>query len=160
MKRASHLLSSIVLGFAILGGCATAPDPMAVEQARLAAFAKLETQAEYDIRALLDEQAKAWNSGDIDGYMDSYLKSEKLRFASQSDIVWGFSDTREVFKSQAGMGKLSTEIQEIKLFTEKDATVFGRWYQAGGSVGEIGGLFTLVLEKRLGQWTIVSEHNS
>lgn len=164
MKRASTILSSIVLGFAILGGCATAPDPMAVEQARLAAFAKLETQAEYDIRALLAQQDAAWNAGDIEGYMEGYLPSEDLRFASGDNITWGFQETLERYKqrynSSEEMGEISIEIQEFKLFTETDAMVFGRWFLTRPEEGDVGGLFTLILEKQNGEWLIVSDHTS
>ncbi|ACT58080.1 DUF4440 domain-containing protein [Hirschia baltica] len=164
MKRASLILGSIFLGFAILGGCASAPDPAVLEQERLAAFAKIEKQAEYDIRALLAKQDAAWNKGDIDGFMEGYLPSEDLRFASGDNITWGFNETLERYKSRYDspekMGKISLEIQEFKLFTETDATVFGRWYLTRPEAGDAGGLFTLILEKQNGKWLVVSDHTS
>ena len=44
-------------------------------------------QAETDIRAMLDGQVAAWNSGDVTAYMDDYLQSDALRFASGGDIT-------------------------------------------------------------------------
>lgn len=162
--RISLAIGSIFLSLSILAGCASAPDPVAVEQARLAALAKMETQAEYDIRAVLTKQETAWNNGDIDGYMEGYLPTEELRFASGDSITWGFQETLGRYKSNYDslekMGQLSLEIQELKVFTNTDATVFGRWYLMRPEQGDEGGLFTLIFEKQNGQWLVVSDHTS
>ncbi|MFC7291944.1 YybH family protein [Hirschia litorea] len=164
MKRASLILGSVVLGFAILGGCATAPDPILVEQVRVAAFKKVQKQADFEIRALLKQQNAAWNNGDIDGFMKGYLPSENLRFASGDNITWGYDETLSRYKSRYDtpekMGKISMEIQEVRVFTDTDAMVFGRWFLARPKEGDVGGLFTLILEKQAGEWLVVADHTS
>ena len=35
-----------------------------------------------EIRAVMDRQVAAWNRGDIDGYMEGYVRSDKLEFVS------------------------------------------------------------------------------
>jgi|GEM_PF-617351 len=164
MARISSILSVCVLGFAMLGACATAPDPVVVEQERVAAFNQYKKQAEFDIRKLLSAQEAAWNRADLDGFMEGYLPTEELRFGGGDNITWGYAETLERYKSKYDsaekMGQLSLEVQELKLFTETDALVFGRWFLSRPATGDANGLFTIVLEKQNGQWLIVSDHSS
>src|SRR2546423_9141207 len=46
-----------------------------------------------EIRAVMDRQVAAWNRGDIDGYMEGYVRSDKLEFVSGGKITRG-SQTR------------------------------------------------------------------
>ena len=41
--------------------------------------------------AVLTAQQDAWNSGDIEGFMQGYIQSDQLRFASVGDITLGLS---------------------------------------------------------------------
>ena len=43
---------------------------------------RAQSETAIDIRSVLDSQSTAWNSGDIDGYMNGYWQSDSLVFTS------------------------------------------------------------------------------
>ncbi|MEY3508027.1 MAG: hypothetical protein RIR44_1259, partial [Bacteroidota bacterium] len=45
------------------------------------------------IRALLAAQTKAWNEGDLVGFMEGYLPSDSLLFVGKSGPTYGFTNT-------------------------------------------------------------------
>lgn len=118
---------------------------------------------EADIRAMLSAQDLAWNAGDIKGFMQSYLKSEDLRFASGGTIERGWQPTLERYLTRypdrETMGSLSFTNLEIEVIDTDDALVFGHW-ALERSADRPSGLFTLHLKKLSGQWVIVSDHTS
>src|SRR6266576_6766226 len=61
------------------------------------------------IRAVLDEQAAAWNRGDIDGYMAGYARGDDTMFVG-TDVTRGWTKVRDRYKakydSRAKMGTL------------------------------------------------------
>ena len=115
------------------------------------------------IKAMLNAQTAAWNQADVDGYMDGYWRSEKLRFGSGDTVVYGWQATRdryaERYDTPEKMGKLWMSDQVIEIFSDTDAMVFGRWHLQRTDE-ELGGLYTLHLKKIDGRWLIVSDHSS
>src|SRR5262245_55406901 len=58
------------------------------------------------IKQVLDEQAAAWNKGDLQGFMKAYLKSDKLTFFSGDKKTTGWQATLERYqKKYQGEGK-------------------------------------------------------
>ena len=108
-------------------------------------------------------QSAAWNQGDIDGFMEDYLKDESLRFASGGNIRRGWQATLDRYKAsypdKATMGTLSFYDLEINVITEKDALVFGHW-KLDRAKDTPNGLFTLHMRQVDGEWVIVSDHTS
>ena len=63
------------------------------------------------VLAVLDAQVRAWNAGDLDGFMKGYWKDEKLTFISGDTRTQGWEPTREryVKRYQAeGKDKMGT----------------------------------------------------
>ncbi|MBL4854731.1 MAG: alpha/beta fold hydrolase [Robiginitomaculum sp.] len=122
-----------------------------------------EAEIKADIIQILDEQDRAWNAGDIDGFMAYYLASEDLRFASGGKIKRGWQETIDGYKirypDKETMGKLDFKNLEVKVLSADYAQVFGRWYLTRKH-DKPGGLFTLLLNKQNGEWVIVSDHTS
>src|SRR5713101_8425613 len=42
--------------------------------------------AEQQVRAVLDSQVRAWNAGDLRGFMEDYARSDQTRFQSAGDV--------------------------------------------------------------------------
>jgi len=129
-----------------------------------ACLAPLDTASiETDIRETLARQDAAWNRGDIDAFMEDYVKSEDLRFASGGNINRGWQATIDGYKARypdkAAMGTLSFADLEIDVFSDTDALVFGRW-KLERETDEPGGLFTLHMTHVNGKWIIASDHTS
>ncbi|WP_409431911.1 YybH family protein [Litorimonas sp. RW-G-Af-16] len=120
---------------------------------------KLETE----IIATMDGQVAAWNSGDIEGFMQDYIKSPKLRFASNDRVTRGWVTTMERYQSgypdRATMGQLSFSDREVSVISPTAAVVFGRFTLTRAEDAPTG-LFTLVMRKAGDDWLIVSDHTS
>jgi ketosteroid isomerase-like protein len=119
--------------------------------------------AEDKIRTAMDTQAQAWSGGDIDTFMESYWKSDKLRFASGGSINSGWEVTKARYKKRypdrGAMGRLAFSDLDVQILSSDDALVFGRWTLTR-EADTPGGLFTLHWRKIDGQWKIVSDHTS
>lgn len=116
-----------------------------------------------EIAETLKNQASAWNAGDIDAFMQDYWNSEELRFASGGDINKSWDTTIARYKSRypdkAAMGRLAFTDLDVKLLSETDALVFGRW-ELTRAQDRPNGLFTLHFRKFGEDWKIVSDHTS
>jgi beta-aspartyl-peptidase (threonine type) len=116
------------------------------------------------VRQLLDEQVKAWNKGDLTGFMKGYWRSEELTFYSGKDINRGWEATRARYQKRyqaegKEMGQLTFKDLDIEVLTPEVAWVRGRW-QLVTSKETMGGLFTLLVKKLPDGWRIVHDHTS
>jgi ketosteroid isomerase-like protein len=142
------MVGSVAL-IGMLVGCRTAPAP--------------ENDAPVAVRAVLDQQVRAWNNGDLDGFMEGYAKSERTRFASGGDITLGwqtvFDRYQKKYGTRAAMGTLSFSNVEIAPLGPDVALAFGGWHLKREE-DALSGLFTLVFRKTLQGWRIVHDHTS
>lgn len=118
------------------------------------------------IRAVLDDQAKAWNKGDLDGFMAGYWNDEELTFVSNGVERKGWKATRKRFDERYWSGADKPErgvltFSELTVdgFSPQSAVVRGR-FTLKRSTGESTGLFTLVLRKFEGGWKVTHDHTS
>ncbi len=122
-----------------------------------------QSQDELQIRALLDQDTKSWNSGNIDAFMDSYWKSDSLMFIGKSGVTYGWQNTLDNYKKgypdTASMGKLSFTIIDVKRLSVLYFHVVGKWHLSR-SIGDLSGHFTLLFKKIKGKWVIVADHSS
>lgn len=116
-----------------------------------------------DIRTTLMAQVEAWNTGDVAKFMEFYLKSDTLRFASGGSITYGWRTTLERYQKhypdKATMGTLAFTLHEIEVLTPDTALVFGKW-ELTRAQDKPWGLFTLVLKKTADGWRVASDHTS
>jgi len=116
------------------------------------------------IERLLRDSVKAWNRGDLTGFMESYAQSESLRFATGARVYRGWEAALERYRRRYGtnpesMGELAFEDLEITRLAPGAAVVFGRYRLKRGE-SESTGLFTLTLKKKDGDWRILHDHTS
>jgi uncharacterized protein (TIGR02246 family) len=116
-----------------------------------------------DIRKTLDAQVADWNRGDIKAFVAVY--TEDSVFVS-TEVRKGRSQVLERYlkryPDKEAMGKTTFSDLDIKMIGKGYASVVGRWrversQQAGGN---IGGYFTLLLQKVEKDWKIVLDHTS
>jgi len=111
----------------------------------------------------LTAQQDAWNKGDIKGYMQGYLHSDSLRFASGSNVRYGWENTYQAYlkgyPSKEKMGHLSFSNLDIKLLSKRYAVVFGAW-KLNRRNDSPHGLFTLLFVKQDNKWLIFADHTS
>ena len=115
------------------------------------------------IRAVMNEQVKQWNNGNIDAFMETYQKSDSLLFVGSQGPTYGWKTIMEHYKKNypdtATMGHLEFNILEIRLLSKEYSFVLGKWHVTR-TKGDIGGYFTLLFRKINGQWLIVVDHTS
>ena len=122
-------------------------------------------EAEQAVREVLDRQVDAWNRCDVEAFMDGYARTDSLRFASGGTVRRGWQTTLDrylrTYPDRSAMGTLTFDSLEVRVLSPRWATVFGRWHlKRGGDYEDIGGLFTLLFEKRPEGWRIVADHTS
>ncbi|SVA51428.1 uncharacterized protein METZ01_LOCUS104282 [marine metagenome] len=116
-----------------------------------------------DIMKVMNFQEKAWNNGDIDSFMNGYIKSEELVFSGSNGPIYGWNATKERYKKSypdlKTMGKLSFTIKKIKSLSKKTAYLIGEYYLKR-TIEDSYGHFTLIWKKVNDKWLIVSDHTS
>ena len=159
MKNPRNLLIFAVLGGVVglglgfIAGRVSAPKSAAVFMFNDAS----------DITSVLKAQQDAWNAGDIEGFMQGYIKNDQLRFASGGDITTGWDATlnryQRRYSDRAKMGTLRYAVDTVTIIDGANALVFGRWTLLRDA-DEPTGLFTLHVKKGADGWKVVSDHTS
>jgi ketosteroid isomerase-like protein len=115
------------------------------------------------IRKVMDDQAAAWNGGDVEGFMRGYWKSEQLNFVSGTDVARGWQAALDRYKknydSKAKMGTLTFSGLEITVLSKDAAVVLGSW-ALQREKDNPGGKFTLIFRKFKDGWKIIHDHTS
>ena len=125
----------------------------------------LPANQESAIRSVLEKQVEAWNNADLEAFMETYVKSEDLRFSSGGAVRRGWEDTKrryyESYPSKEAMGRLEFEELAIKTLSSRWAEVHGRYRLfREGEYGNATGLFTILMENTPGGWKILHDHTS
>jgi uncharacterized protein (TIGR02246 family) len=115
------------------------------------------------ILKVMDTQKVAWNRGDIEGFMQTYWKSDSLVFVGKTAPTYGWQTTLEHYKAtypdKAAMGTLAFNIIQVKVLDKTNAFVLGGW-KLTREKDTPGGYFTLWFRKIKGEWKIVCDHTS
>jgi ketosteroid isomerase-like protein len=112
---------------------------------------------------VLERQVRAWNAGDLAGFMEGYAKADQTRFASGGDITLGwqtvFDRYQKKYGTGASMGTLHFSNLDIRPLGPDSALAFGHWHLTRGA-DTSSGLFTLICRKTSAGWRIVHDHTS
>lgn len=115
------------------------------------------------ILAILDQQTKAWNSGDLEKFMVGYWESDSLMYVGKGGVTYGFAPTLANYKKNYGspdkMGQLTFQILHVNRLSKTYYQVVGKW-NLKRTAGDVGGHYTLLFRKIKGEWKIISDHSS
>jgi uncharacterized protein (TIGR02246 family) len=128
----------------------------------VAAIGKAE---EHPIRMVLVQQEKAWNRGDLEGYMQGYWKSPDLTFYSGGTVTRGWEATLERYRKRyrsegKEMGRLDFTEDTIEMLGPDSAVGHGRWNLTLSGGRKLTGLYTVILKRLPEGWRIVHDHSS
>jgi ketosteroid isomerase-like protein len=116
-----------------------------------------------DIRAVLQKQEQDWNRGDVNAFMDGYVKTADLVFTSGGEIYRGWTDAlaryRTNYPDRAAMGQLHFSDIEITMLSPESAVVLGKWALERAN-DKPHGVFTVVFRRQPEGWRIVHDHTS
>ncbi len=116
------------------------------------------------VAELLRAQQKAWNEGDLDGFLEPYWDDKELTFFSGGDMTEGLKKVKDRYERQyrskgKEMGKLSFDDVALHKLAPDAVVARGRWtVERKGE--ELTGLFTLLLVRKKEGWRIVHDHTS
>ena len=124
---------------------------------------KISVKDSLSIMNVMSFQQDAWNQGDIDSFMQGYLKSDELVFSGKSGPVYGWENTKNRYYSSYPntkvMGKLNFTIKKIRSVSLNTAYLIGEYYLKRSGEDSYGH-FTLLWKKIDSNWLIVSDHTS
>ena len=116
-----------------------------------------------EIRTVMDRQVAAWNRGDIDGYMEGYVRSDKLEFVSGGKITRGWQTVRDryhrKYDSREKMGTLAFSDIKVSSLNANTVLVQGRW-SLRRKADQPHGSFVLIFRRQPEGWRIVHDKTS
>lgn len=115
------------------------------------------------IQTIMDKQESAWNRGDVEGFMNGYLKSDSLCFIGRKGLNFGWQTTldnyRDSYPDREAMGKLEFNNMEYKPLCPDYTFVIGQW-TLFRETDTIGGHYSLLWQKTEKGWKIIADHSS
>ena len=123
----------------------------------------LKQQDKNSIISVLQKQEMAWNKGDINTFMEGYLKSDDLVFNGSSGPFYGWDSVRDrylsTYPTKEKMGELKFKTLKITSVTENVAQLLGQFFLNYPNK-ELSGYFSLIWLKTKNGWLILSDHTS
>ncbi len=111
---------------------------------------------------MADQQA-AWNAGDLEGFMAAYWQSDSLTFIGKNGLKTGWQATLEGYQrgypDRAAMGQLQFTNLAVDSLDRATYAVIGKW-ELFRAADTLAGHYSLIWQKRNGQWVIISDHSS
>lgn len=116
-----------------------------------------------EILKVLEDQRIAWNSGNLDEYMQGYWKSDSLRFVGKNGVRYGWNETLDAYKkgypTQKEMGNLTFSVVSLEFLSEVSAYMIGKW-TINREENSVSGHFMLIWKKINGKWFVTADHSS
>lgn len=113
----------------------------------------------------MSAQEAAWNAGDLDGFMAAYWRSDSLLFVGSRGPSRGWDTTldnyRRSYPDRTAMGQLTFGVEELTFAGQDHALMLGSWrLDRTEGLDTLSGWFSLVWERKQGDWVIVRDHSS
>lgn len=120
------------------------------------------SEIEKELIRIHDLQRKAWNEGNIEGFMAHYWKSPKMTYQSGDTRLMGWDALLERYKKvypKGNMGTLEFSDLIVHVLSDDSAYVIGKW-KLKAETWTREGLFTTILKKMEDCWKIIHDHSS
>ncbi|GAC1433438.1 MAG: hypothetical protein NVSMB62_29700 [Acidobacteriaceae bacterium] len=120
---------------------------------------------ELDVIKVLLGQERAWNKGDIDGFVQAYKDSPETLFIGRQ-VSKGYAEILAEYKhdypNRTAMGNLGYSELEVHSFSDSFAACVGHYHldRSKKEGGSADGLFSVVLQKTDDGWKIVVDHTT
>ncbi len=115
------------------------------------------------IITVMDNQAKCWSNGDIDGFMEGYWKSDSLRFLGRRGLTKGWQTTLDNYKKsypdKKAMGVLKFNYISFEALNEKNMFVVGKW-ALEREKDTLSGYYSLLWKEIDGRWKLIFDHTN
>ena len=126
-------------------------------------FVKAQNADVLKVTKTLQTQTIAWNSGDLETFMQPYWHSDSLMFIGKTGITYGWYNTLSNYKkgypNKEAMGTLKFEILQAKQLDANYISMVGKW-NLTKTAGNVSGHFSLLWKKIKEEWVIIMDHSS
>ena len=126
-------------------------------------FVKAQNADVLKVTKTLQTQTIAWNSGDLETFMQPYWHSDSLMFIGKTGITYGWQNTLNNYKkgypNKEAMGTLKFEILQAKQLDANYISMVGKWNLIK-TAGNVSGHFSLLWKKIKEEWVIIMDHSS
>jgi len=116
-----------------------------------------------EITDMMLQQATDWSNGDIEAFMEGYIKSDSLKFVGSKGLTYGWKNTLENYKkgypTKDHTGTLTFKLLEFDQLTDAVFLVIGEFHLKR-TVGDASGMFSIILKRIDGKWKIIADHSS
>lgn len=115
------------------------------------------------INEIMSDQEEAWNNGNLEGFMQAYLKSDSLIFIGSRGAQYGWSTTlmnyKKSYPDREAMGMLQFDNTEFKDLPPHHSFVIGRW-TLFRKADTLQGSYSLLWEWVNAKPVIIADHSS
>lgn len=117
-----------------------------------------------ELQELLDASARAWNAGDLDGFLITYARDSATTFVTSSGPISGFEAIRGRYAARflpgAERDSLSFTDFTVRLLGPDHVLSTARYVLMRGDSVTATGPFTVIWERRADGWRMVHDHTS
>ena len=150
------LATSMILVIIFAAGCAPQQEPASQPVDPAALHAAVDT--------LLTASARAWNGGDLDGFLAWYRRGPETTYIGSVGLVHGWDGIHARyapgFEPGAARDSLRFEELETRPLGPDLGLATARYVLFAGDSVTATGLFTLVLRQLPEGWRIIHDHSS
>ena len=119
--------------------------------------------AKEEITTMMMQQAKDWSNGNLEAFMQGYIKSDNLKFVGSSGITYGWKQTIDNYKkrypTKDHTGTLTFKLNDFDQLANDVFLVIGEFHLKR-NVGDANGIFSIILKRIDGEWKIIADHTS
>jgi len=127
--------------------------------------ASIQTQPSVEeiLKYKLIKSTECWNSGDLECFMQTYWKSDSLKFIGGNGVTHGWENTLQRYKvgypTEKERGTLSFTFLSVEPISKEAYFMVGK-YHLKREVGDDTGHFSLVWKFIEDDWVIIADHSS
>ncbi len=123
-----------------------------------------QNKQEKQVMFILYNQAKSWNNGNIEAFMQGYWKSDKLQFIGSKGVTYGwenvYNNYKKAYSTPSLMGQLKFDELDVEQQSKKIVTVTGKYILTRSEGEVLSGYFLLVVKKIGGKWKIIRDYST
>lgn len=117
-----------------------------------------------DLERLLRESARAWNAGDLDGFLITYARDSATTFVTTRGPIYGFEEIRgryaARFEPGAERDSLTFTDHTVRMLGSDFVLSTARYVLMRGDSVTATGPFTVIWERRPEGWRMIHDHTS
>jgi len=114
------------------------------------------------ILAVMREEEKAWNSGNIEAYVDLYAPHDSTRMIYSTGAVYGKDSILAFYKKywpKERMGQLTLDGERLERLSDEYYYVSGFFHVRYPDGKSVNGRFSGLMRKMKGRWYLYTDHS-